>query len=239
MYEIKIKNTNGVLTVSSLQIARDFGKRHDNVVRDIEILLDSFSETSKLRFQKSAENSAQNPTSDTDSFSETSKLGFQKSAENSSQSSTNDTDDESLKAQISALKKMFIPSTYKVSGNNKTYKCYDVTRDGFTLLVMGFAGKEALAWKLKYIDAFNNMERQLIEIHSNMDIAIEKILNHKIETAVEKVLDKKFKEFTKKFCKKQKKVTNKMVIEAVSETAKSMVTYFDALIHILSNLYKS
>ncbi|MCM1508328.1 MAG: Rha family transcriptional regulator [Ruminococcus flavefaciens] len=41
MYEIKIKNTNGVLTVSSMQIARDFGKRHDNVVRDIETLVNT------------------------------------------------------------------------------------------------------------------------------------------------------------------------------------------------------
>lgn len=34
---------------------------------------------------------------------------------------------------------------------------YLMTRDGFTLLAMGFTGKRALAFKLAYIDAFNAM----------------------------------------------------------------------------------
>jgi hypothetical protein len=36
-----------------------------------------------------------------------------------------------------------------------------MNRDGFSLLVMGFTGKEALEWKIKYINAFNEMEKQL------------------------------------------------------------------------------
>ena len=36
-----------------------------------------------------------------------------------------------------------------------------MNRDGFTLLAMGFTGKDALEWKLKYIRAFNMMEEQL------------------------------------------------------------------------------
>ena len=38
---------------------------------------------------------------------------------------------------------------------------YRLTRDGFTLLAMGFTGKKALAFKLAYIDAFNAMEAEL------------------------------------------------------------------------------
>jgi len=38
---------------------------------------------------------------------------------------------------------------------------YHLTRDGFTLLAMGFTGKRALAFKLAYIDAFNKMEAEL------------------------------------------------------------------------------
>lgn len=38
---------------------------------------------------------------------------------------------------------------------------YRMNRDGFSLLAMGFTGKEALKWKLKYIEAFNAMEEQL------------------------------------------------------------------------------
>jgi len=38
---------------------------------------------------------------------------------------------------------------------------YDMDRDGFTLLAMGFTGAKALKWKLRYIEAFNAMEAEL------------------------------------------------------------------------------
>lgn len=45
-------------------------------------------------------------------------------------------------------------------GKGRTRKdpAYQLTRDGFTLLAMGFTGKAALAWKIKYIEAFNHLE---------------------------------------------------------------------------------
>lgn len=104
MNEIMINNFNGNLTVSSLQVANDFGKQHKHVIETIE----------------------------------------------------------KLKAENSALTKMFIESTY-VAGTGKSYKCYELTRDGFSLLVMGFTGKKSLEWKLKYIEAFNLMESKLVQ----------------------------------------------------------------------------
>lgn len=59
----------------------------------------------------------------------------------------------------------FIPSEYQNRGKN--YKKYLLTRDGFSLLVMGFTGPAALHWKLLYIEAFNKMEQAL---RSNVDI---------------------------------------------------------------------
>jgi Rha family phage regulatory protein len=38
-----------------------------------------------------------------------------------------------------------------------------LTRDGFSLLAMGFTGKDALAWKLKFLAAFNQMEQSLLK----------------------------------------------------------------------------
>ncbi|HEF2002897.1 TPA: Rha family transcriptional regulator [Campylobacter jejuni] len=38
---------------------------------------------------------------------------------------------------------------------------YQISRDGFSLLAMGFTGKEALQWKILFIDAFNEMEKLL------------------------------------------------------------------------------
>ena len=40
---------------------------------------------------------------------------------------------------------------------------YLMNSDGFSLLAMGFTGKEAVQWKLKYIEAFNQMEKQLAQ----------------------------------------------------------------------------
>ena len=36
-----------------------------------------------------------------------------------------------------------------------------ITRDGFTILAMGFTGKKAMEFKIKYIEAFNRMEEEL------------------------------------------------------------------------------
>ena len=38
---------------------------------------------------------------------------------------------------------------------------YQMTRDGFAMLAMGFTGKEAMKWKEAYITAFNAMEAKL------------------------------------------------------------------------------
>lgn len=56
---------------------------------------------------------------------------------------------------------LFIPSEYQHEQNKQWYKEYLLTRDGFSLLVMGFTGAKALEWKLKYIQAFNAMEKRL------------------------------------------------------------------------------
>ena len=59
--------------------------------------------------------------------------------------------------------KMFYKSTYIEEQNGEEYPMYYMNRDGFSLLVMGFTGKKALEWKLKYIAAFNAMEKLLAE----------------------------------------------------------------------------
>ena len=69
--------------------------------------------------------------------------------------------EELIKTENSVMT-MFIESSYK-AGTGKSYKEYLITRDGFSLLVMGFTGSKALQWKLKYIEAFNKMEQALKE----------------------------------------------------------------------------
>lgn len=57
---------------------------------------------------------------------------------------------------------MFI-LTRRKADDGQFHRMYLMNRDGFSLLVMGFTGKKALEWKLKYISAFNQMEKILTE----------------------------------------------------------------------------
>lgn len=59
---------------------------------------------------------------------------------------------KSLSGEISPL--WFRASTYQyrlVSGGMKTSPAYDMTRDGFVLLVMGYTGKKVMEFKVRYV----------------------------------------------------------------------------------------
>ncbi|MDQ4678400.1 Rha family transcriptional regulator [Stenotrophomonas maltophilia group sp. RNC7] len=95
---------NNEVVTDSLMVAEVFGKRHDNVMSDINKLIGySSDEFSLLNFQE---------------------------------------------------------STY-INERARQYKKYNLTKDGFTLLVMGFTGEEALKFKMMYINEFNRMEQEL------------------------------------------------------------------------------
>lgn len=100
---VTVVNENVV--VSSRDVAEHFEKRHDHVIRDIEM------------YKKDVPN-----------FGEM----FQEAT---------------------------MPDSY-----GRQQKAYLMNRDGFSLLVMGFTGAKALEWKLKYIEAFNAMEKELNNI---------------------------------------------------------------------------
>ena len=65
-----------------------------------------------------------------------------------------------LLATEKSVTKMFHESKFEYRGQE--FPMYLMNRDGFSLLVMGFTGAKALEWKLKYIEAFNEMEKQLV-----------------------------------------------------------------------------
>lgn len=103
-----VEISSGVPTTTSLAVAQKFGKRHDNVVRDIRKL------------------ASQLPVDYLPNFEE-------------------------------------VISTFENGkGGTQQAPAFRITRDGFTLLAMGFTGKKALQFKLDYIDAFNRMERALL-----------------------------------------------------------------------------
>ena len=69
-------------------------------------------------------------------------------------------DIDALKEHLPSFGEMFIeteiPDKY-----NRQQRAYLMNRDGFALLAMGFTGSRALEWKVKYINAFNSMEKSL------------------------------------------------------------------------------
>ncbi len=93
-----INNVNGQNVVSSRTIADQLGKRHDNVVRDLDKILET-----------------------------------------------------------SNLSSLIIPSTYRVEGQNREYKEYLLTKDGFILYMFNIQGFQE--FKMAYIQKFNEMER--------------------------------------------------------------------------------
>lgn len=52
-------------------------------------------------------------------------------------------------------------SAIYLDAQGKPREQYQLTRDGFTLITMGFTGKAAMEWKIRFIEAFNAMEAEL------------------------------------------------------------------------------
>lgn len=71
-------------------------------------------------------------------------------------------DIDSLKKHVSNFGHMFEETSIKDS-YGREQRAYFMNRDGFTLLAMGYTGKKALQFKLKYIEAFNKMEKTIRE----------------------------------------------------------------------------
>ena len=128
---VYLKNDEAVC--DSLQVAEKFGKRHNNVLQNIDNLI----------------------------------------------------------AENSAVKSMFKQSTYKAD-NGQKYRMFYMNRDGFSLLIMGFTGKDALNWKLQYIKAFNQMESFIKEKSTQTWVETRKAgnLTRKAETdTIKKLVD--------------------------------------------------
>ena len=94
---------NGRPATTSLEVAKIFGKRHDNVVRDIRSIIDNCPK------------------------------------------------------RFTALN--FEASNY-LDNTGRSLPMFIIFKDGFTLLVMGYTGPEAMRFKLAYIEAFNALEAE-------------------------------------------------------------------------------
>lgn len=112
--EVIFENKDEQVFCTSLDVAKVFGKRHDNVLADIKLILNDLREIGTSN----------------------DLLNFQ---------------------EVVRISKTTNPKNGKLV--SRKMPIYNLTRDGFSLLAMGFTGKEALQWKILFIDAFNEMER--------------------------------------------------------------------------------
>ncbi|EAH8871385.1 Rha family transcriptional regulator [Campylobacter coli] len=64
----------------------------------------------------------------------------------------------------------------------------NLTRDAFSLLVMGFTGEKAYKWKVEFIKAFNEMKKRLrnIEYEKHDKLAFRQSLGYKSQLAQQK-----------------------------------------------------
>lgn len=65
-----------------------------------------------------------------------------------------------------------------IDSTGRKLPCYRLTRDGFVFLAMGFTGRDAAAWKERYIAAFNAMEAQLRKVGAG-DTAVPSLHNRR------------------------------------------------------------
>lgn len=77
-----------------------------------------------------------------------------------------------LKQEPSLGLRTFAETPYTDPQNGVTYPAYDMTRDGFALLAMGFTGEKALRFKLAWIEAFNRMETELRSSSTARQVAL-------------------------------------------------------------------
>lgn len=79
---------------------------------------------------------------------------------------------------------LFRETTFTNSRSRK-YREFLMNRDGFALLAMGFLGEKAFAWKLKYIEAFNKMEKSLLSSEKGLMVALSEAV-YALESDMEK-----------------------------------------------------
>ncbi|AZF37686.1 putative antirepressor protein [Pseudomonas sp. R4-39-08] len=78
-------------------------------------------------------------------------------------------------------------SSVQFEHRGNTYEAFEMTKDGFMFLVMGFTGKSAASIKEGYIDAFNDMAKRL---GMNPETIVGDLVGAVIGTSGEHVLDR-------------------------------------------------
>lgn len=66
-----------------------------------------------------------------------------------------------LESSTLSPQNFFIPSNYKTKGNNKTYDCYLLTKNGCDMVANKMTGKKGVLFTATYVTKFDEMEKQI------------------------------------------------------------------------------
>lgn len=132
--------------IDSRTVAEVFEKEHKNVIQAIEKLKAGIEniKAQNCALIKNADNSSETIRAENSALIKTPINGQIQSAEKSADYSMD-------------INTMFIQSVYKDAKGRKQ-KCYNMNREGFSLLTFGFTGEKALRFQMEYIKRFNEME---------------------------------------------------------------------------------
>lgn len=104
---------------------------------------------------------------------------------------------KNLTTENIVVDKYFTLSTFEHKGNE--YKEYLLTRDGFSFIVMGFTGTKSDIWKIKYIEAFNKMEKALKGIYHISETALVNNFMNSVEEKLFKSIDERFEKYEENY----------------------------------------
>jgi len=159
---ITIIEQNNQLLVNSREVAEMVGKRHADLIRDID--------------------------------------GYKQVLENAK-----------LRSQD-----FFIVSSYKTEGNNKSYKCYLLTRKGCDMVANKLTGEKGILFTATYVTKFEEMENKLkhVTLHSYM-----------IEDPI-----KRAEKWIEEHKEKKRIETEKLMLEQQVKEYEPKVTYYDEIL---------
>jgi Rha family phage regulatory protein len=135
-------------------------------------------------------------------------------------------DISNLNLDLLNFEQMFMESTEPdLYGRDR--RIYYMNRDGFTLLAMGFTGKKALDFKIKYIEAFNNMEEAIKEERIQLPSDPMKVLELIFEA--NKNTDKKVERIDKdvKYLKDNQRIDSAEYSYISKQVSKKVYEYID------------
>ena len=79
----------------------------------------------------------------------------------------------------------------KVGFGERHDKFYELTKDGFILLVMGFTGKNAMSIKIAYINAFNAIAEKLRQIQAQQHVSISHLISKEQADTIQRAVEER------------------------------------------------